>query len=80
MHDTYYSHVNQSHTLNLGKSSGGTSKTKRRGKPLREVTNALHIKFWRGLEKSGAMVFPRGNLVAMGQSVDDFIQRVSNAS
>ena len=78
MHDTCYSHVNQSHTLNLGKPSGG--KPNRRGKPLREVTNALHIKFWRGLEKSGATVFPRGNLVAMGQSVDDFIQRVSHAS
>jgi hypothetical protein len=44
------------------------------------VTNIAHIKFWRTLDKSGAKAFPRKNLVAMGQSVNDFIKRVSDAA
>ena len=78
MRETGYTHVNQDKTLNLGGPSGGKANGK--GKSVKEVTNALHIKFWRSLAKSGATVFPRENLVAMGQSADDFIKRVSHAN
>ena len=78
MRETSYTHVNQKHTLKLGGRSGGKANGK--GKSAKEVTNALHIKFYRSLDKCGATVFPRENLVAMGMSTGDFIRRVSYAN
>lgn len=76
MRETSYTHVNQDKTLKLDMPRKGKGTAQAVG----IVGNALHIKFWRSLDKIGATVFPRKNLVASGMSVADFISKVSHGN
>jgi PRTRC genetic system protein B len=56
---TNFSHVNHEHTLRLG--SG------------KEVDSAAHLKFWQTLARKNATAFPTRALVALGETVAEFL-------